>query len=235
MIDSNEHAWIDRNDSPHYDHGADTPLTVLTAASNGVYGFSVSSDIRMAPASSAKHSLSPQRDRAFDLAVVDGVRIPQVGEDYIDRTEEWTVEFWISVSSAASQTGAVLTKVHNGDTEYELGLQANVPYVTFDAVNGNTVTLEASLPLNGWTHVAVVADEDRVAMYLNGTSHAVRDLADGEQAVTGFGEVTLGGIGTPGGRGWTGALLDELRIWHRDPLRRTEIARGPSRVCCLWQ
>ncbi len=112
MIDSNEHAWIDRNDSPHYDHGADTPLTVLTAASNGVYGFSVSSDIRMAPASSAKHSLSPQRDRAFDLAVVDGVRIPQVGEDYVDRTGEWTVEFWISVGSAASQTGAVLTKVH---------------------------------------------------------------------------------------------------------------------------
>ncbi|WP_322516777.1 DUF2341 domain-containing protein [Rhodopseudomonas palustris] len=88
----------------------------------------------------------------------------------------WTWSAW--VKPAASQPNTALYSRRDGGNAVVIGFDNGAPFV--EVANGGTVQRSATaspIALNSWHHVAVVAGNGRVTLYLDGNAYAVLDAA----------------------------------------------------------
>ncbi|MBT9099482.1 DUF2341 domain-containing protein [Methylovulum psychrotolerans] len=111
----------------------------------------------------------------------------------------WTFTTWAKIDQA--QTNAVLVQAKEGAAEITLTLQGSAITASYQGVGGGvSQTLPANLQLGQWQQIALVAQADRLTLYLNG--QAVGNTAIKLAAMNP--SVSIG-------QGLTG-LLDEVQI-----------------------
>ena len=169
---------------------------------------------------SPRHSMSPAREQAFDLSKiatqVEGVRLPFTNDDLVLDLSSWTVEAWFYSGAAATQTGSIVRKQVGTLNQFDLGVTAGVPYVSYETSEGiaYSVTAAAAVADGEWVHLAGVWDGTArvLRLYINATTELEQTFRADEQdiePVSGYGRTTMGAGGA-----WTDAVIDEVRIWN---------------------
>ncbi len=130
--------------------------------------------------------------------------------DFLNLSGAHTIEFWVNPSAyPLSETVNLFKK----GTNYGIGLHTNGK-LTYKEGSGGYIS--ATLPLNQWTHVAMLYDGDStVNFYFNGTLvHSDTGYhVSGENAQLNTEDLVIGGANNLN-EGYVG-LLDELRIWNK--------------------
>ncbi len=114
-------------------------------------------------------------------------------------SQSFTAEAWVYLQTSSAQ---LFSFVVGGKTNV-LNLTNQVDSLTTAFANAETIsTVTLSLPLNQWSHVALVGDGTRRVLYLNG-----EQVGEGAAATAVSGTVTSGTLGS------AGLALDEFRLW----------------------
>ncbi len=140
---------------------------------------------------------------------------------------EWTLAFWVKISSALDSAGIV--SLH----PFSLFLRPVVSAGGHEGIevaqtDGSTVLLSGQFPdstKNDWHHVALTVDaDDKGRLYLDGVLVEIGDLPD----VPSASDIRVGAR-TEAAGAWEGQL-DELRIYHRrlDELDLGEVMMGTA-------
>lgn len=124
----------------------------------------------------------------------------------------WSWSLWVK-PAAADQTGVIYSRP-SASGDLAIGLAGGAPYVE---LGGQRSPAGSPLSPGTWNHLAAVAGEGKIALWLNGEPYA--ELAgtlpeSSEPALLGGAATAAGGAGTPAG--FVGEI-DELRIGSRAP------------------
>lgn len=169
--------------------------------------------------SSPVHSHSPLVPRA--AKVLDGLGMTQlypiIGA-YFSR--DFTVEMWVYVEDGTPSGVLARGETSSGAAAFELGLDAGIPYITFD-VPGGTWSYEARatrpIPSKRWVHLAGSFDHtDRpngnaLSLYLNGALEQSRQVLE---ETAGFVENSGSLIFAEGAEFADNLWVDEIRVWN---------------------
>jgi biopolymer transport protein ExbB len=122
----------------------------------------------------------------------------------ITPAQGWTFSTWAKIDSA--QNNATVLQAKDSSAQLELVLQGSALSVHYrDAKGADVQTPAAAIKLNSWQHIAVVAQQDRLTLYLDGQA-----VANSAIQLAAFNpSLTLGG--NESGQGLVG-LLDEVQI-----------------------
>jgi biopolymer transport protein ExbB len=93
------------------------------------------------------------------------IRIPASASLNWNDRDELTWEAWIK---PAALTGVIFSR-REGGSAFVIGLEGGVPYVE---VNGQRSPAGAPIAAGAWKHLAVVADDAKVVLYVDGSSYA---------------------------------------------------------------
>lgn len=128
----------------------------------------------------------------------------------------WTVEAWVRMDTAFKGAGTIIRRASGSQVNYELGVNAGVPYVRFVGVYNGTLNEQrvngaAALTRRGhWYHLAGVYDRE---------AGELRIHVDGVPVTRAAVPAEMGGWGSDGmattrvGEGFVGQI-DEMRIWN---------------------
>lgn len=116
---------------------------------------------------------------------------------------------WIKPS--ALQPGAVIFSRADGGRSFVIGLDNGIPYVEITAANGGARRSPAGAPVAAaaWHHLAVVADGQKISLYLDGASYATMSAA--LPALNSAAVIGGPAAAANGGGGFAGEM-DELEI-----------------------
>jgi hypothetical protein len=170
-----------------------------------------------------RNALSLDGDKDYGT-VGDRPSLSFVGED----NKSLTIEAWIKHDGQSDEDAYILHKREGGDgAGYSLGLvgQGEEVTVQFTYAEGSarneTITSQAGVSVNRWTHVAVAYDGNAMSLYLNGKLDKQigydRGIEDGKTPLQ-FGTNAAGNGNFFSGR------IDEVRIWD-DARTASEILR----------
>jgi hypothetical protein len=121
-----------------------------------------------------------------------------------------TVEFWVNPTSLSSTFSTVLGNRGTGGVRYAVNLSST--QIAID--NGSSIgTLNYSVPLATWTHLAFVNDGTQSTVYINGVPNGTIPggfgSATGQPLTVGIRKNTSGADDEPFAGG-----IDEVRIWN---------------------
>jgi hypothetical protein len=129
---------------------------------------------------------------------------------------ELTIEAWIAPSVLPS--GGARAGVLDYDGQYGLFVQANGDLT---CTAGTTVTAQAQVQPNQWTHVACTHANNMISIYANGTlitSAAASPIPTGSTS-----GITLGGNNPANGGSPLNGMLDQLRLYG--------VGRSAQQIC----
>lgn len=137
--------------------------------------------------------------------------------------QQLTLEAWINLSQHSSTTDVIVGKIGNGQTAYLLRLNGNkLNY----ACDGKSITGNAIIPEDVWTHVAITYDGSILRMYIDGNldmSYSGTNLIKTNSKNVNMGKDATGGGAFPG-------YQDEIRIWN---IARTQEQINEYKNRCL--
>jgi Concanavalin A-like lectin/glucanases superfamily len=121
-----------------------------------------------------------------------------------------TVEFWVNPTSLSNTFSTVLGNRGTGGVRYTFDLSST--QIAID--NGSAIgTIDYSLPLSTWTHLAFVNDGAQSTVYINGVPNGAIPggfgSATGQPLTLGIAKNTSG----PDTQPFSGGI-DEVRIWN---------------------
>ncbi|SVB69688.1 uncharacterized protein METZ01_LOCUS222542, partial [marine metagenome] len=124
-------------------------------------------------------------------------------------TDEVTVELWVKINGYPSWNSIIASSMYS----LMIGSDGNVTFHWDEDGGGwQTITSTDPVPLNTWTHLSAVRDENNyIKVYLNGTLSA-----------TGWGSTPINSSSLSLFGGDFSGSFDEFRIWNRS-LTQTEI------------
>ena len=143
------------------------------------------------------------------------VRMP--ASPTLDLGSEFTIEAWVFPTAIANLFPRVVNREHNINNRYTLALQASTQSFN-SAINNQEVASPDIVPLNAWSHLAVVYDGTAATLFLNGQSVASEDFVTSVALATG--NLILGN-NNGNNRQFLG-VMDEVRIWN--------VARTPGEM-----
>jgi hypothetical protein len=160
-------------------------------------------------------SLSPARAGALAITA-DGQYAIAPNQTRLHLNASWTVEAWVRIDPTFDGTGMVIRRQVGNSVNYELGLEANKPYVQYVGMYGATLYPEKTVaPValdrkNHWYHLAGVFDQDsqELRLYVDGVCVQWKNVVADPGAYS-----ASGVIATRVGENFRG-LIDEVRIWN---------------------
>jgi hypothetical protein len=168
---------------------------------------------------------SPQNFRAMQFG--GNGRVLVGTERDIDDHQNWTLEAWVKPAAAAAD-GIILRRAEKIDSanrwvDYELGLDAGVPYIRYAYRDGGTLETNRVVAPRAidtrWHHLAAVMDDTdhQLRLFVNGKRVAFARPAI-RPPVSAFGafETTIGGGDLAGAMvsdGFSGQI-DAVRVWN---------------------
>jgi hypothetical protein len=136
-----------------------------------------------------------------------------------------TFSAWVFVSSAPTEIASIINKWSGSpDDEYLFGLTANRNlYFSWHTTGGSTwgtpaygeVASADNVPLNVWTHVAVVRNFATVSFYVNGVLSSSSSPLDANPFRNGVNSLRVGGQNRGGVIRQFPGRVDEMRIYTR--------------------
>ena len=136
-----------------------------------------------------------------------------------------TFEAWVYLTGTPSGLVSILNKwSQTAEDEYLLGLLANrrvfftwktTGASTWGTPSYNEVTSTAAVPLNVWTHIAVVREGVALRFYLNGALATSVSAMDNNPFRNGTNSLRVGGQNRGGMSRNIPARIDEVRIYDR--------------------
>ncbi|PYR58216.1 MAG: hypothetical protein DMF85_11390 [Acidobacteria bacterium] len=144
-----------------------------------------------------------------------------------------TFQAWVFLTSTPAETASVFNKwTQTADDEYMFGVSPNrTVYLAWQTTGGatwgtgsyNEATGTGQIPLNTFTHIAVVRDGGSLSFYINGNLDAVvSNVMDGNPFRGGLGTLRIGGQGRGARNRFFAGTIDEACIYDR-ALTQTEI------------
>jgi len=134
-----------------------------------------------------------------------------------------TISAWVYVASAPTELASIVNKWNGSpEDEYLFGLTPNRnPYFSWHTTGGSTwgtpaygeVTSTGQVPLNAWTHVAVVRSGAAVSFYVNGVLASSSSPMDAHSFRNGTNSLRVGGQNRGGVNREFPGRIDELRIY----------------------
>ena len=103
-------------------------------------------------------------------------------------TGDFTLEFWLNPTTAASQTQGILG-IGNADTgalEVWFNKSYNGQKVSINVYGGTQVDSVSAVSLNTWTHIAFVRSSSTMNIYINGILDTSASMSDNLSNATGF-------------------------------------------------
>ena len=147
------------------------------------------------------------------------VTIPNNSNYNVPSPQKLTIEAWVKINSF-SNYNVVLSKGAGccSDMPYQFGVHTNqkVFFHCYQSYSGHDVYSNGIVPLNTWTHIAIVINGSNATFFINGISSGnvtVPNLPNCTQNIT-FGSEGNFPNGNPG-PGFNG-LIDEIRLWSID-------------------
>jgi len=136
-----------------------------------------------------------------------------------------TFEAWVFMTSAPTDLGSILNKwSQSAEDEYLFGvLPDRRVYFTWKttAATGwgtpsfNEVISTGQIPLNVWTHVAVVRNGATLSFYVNGALSSSSAVMDTNPFRNGTNALRVGGQDRGGANRYFPGRIDEVRIYNR--------------------
>ncbi len=136
-----------------------------------------------------------------------------------------TMSAWVFVASEPAEVASIVNKWDGSpEDEYVFGLTPNRnPYFSWHTTGGSTwgtpafgeVTSSGQVPLNVWTHVAVVRSGATVSFYVNGVLSSSTSPMDALPFRNGNNSLRVGGQNRGGASREFPGRIDELRIYTR--------------------
>ena len=136
-----------------------------------------------------------------------------------------TISAWVFVSSAPSEVASIVNKWDGSlEDEYFFGLTPNRnPYFSWHTTGGSTwgtpaygeVAGTGQVPMNAWTHIAVVRSGAAVSFYVNGVLTSSSSPMDAHPFRNGSNSLRVGGQNRGGANRQFPGRIDELRIYTR--------------------
>jgi putative lipoic acid-binding regulatory protein len=136
-----------------------------------------------------------------------------------------TFEAWVYLTGAPSGLVSILNKwSQTAEDEYLIGLLANrrvfftwktTGASTWGTPSFNEITSTATVPLNVWTHIAVVRSGTTLSFYLNGALASSSAAMDNNPFRDGTNSLRVGGQNRGGMTRYFPGLIDEVRIYNR--------------------
>ena len=142
---------------------------------------------------------------SFD-GVDDFVEVPD--SISLDPTEI-TIATWVKIASAPISLGNIVSKGVNSGYRFRINNDRIV--LVLDRGGTNTLLSTGFVPLNQWTHIAVVGSSTGLRIYLDGILDASNSVAYGAPDTTG----TLKIGAEPGFGEFFNGLIDEVSIYNR--------------------
>ncbi len=141
--------------------------------------------------------LSRARDAAFDLS-----------------SGDYTIEAWVNPSDLSVERPiaslAFNGAVNNGDCEWALScVSSQVRFRAYTTTSQYQVISTNTIPLNTWTHIAVVRSSNVITLYINGTSAATSSI--GTSNTWPGNTFMIGGFNFAGFKYWNG-FISNLRV-----------------------
>src|SRR5438309_1054384 len=134
-----------------------------------------------------------------------------------------TFEAWVFLNSAPTELASVFNKWSQTiDDEYLFGINPNQTlFFAWQTTGGSTwgnssynlASGAGLIPLNTWTHIAVVRSGATLNFYLNGNLDASLSAMDTNAFHNGINTLRLGGQGRGGMNRFVNGTLDELRMY----------------------
>jgi hypothetical protein len=136
-----------------------------------------------------------------------------------------TFSAWVFLTSAPSDVASIVNKWDGTpEDEYLFGLTPNRnPYFAWHTTSGSTwgtaaygeVSGTGQVPLNVWTHVAVVRTSSTVSFYINGFLSSSSSPMDPQPFRNGTNTLRVGGQNRGGAAREFPGRIDELRVYTR--------------------
>lgn len=151
-----------------------------------------------------------------------------------------TFEAWVFLASAPTEIVSIFNKWNQTiDDEYVVGISpGRMLYFAWHTTGGNTWPSAAfnqanstgTIPLNTWTHIAVVRSGARLTFHINGVANTSLVVMDANPFRNGAATLRVGAQGRGMNRFFNGTI-DEVRMYNR-ALTPSEIAAdmGPGPV-----
>jgi hypothetical protein len=128
--------------------------------------------------------------------------------DFNFGSSSFTIEFWFYRTTTGGVT-QILFDMRSGSDNVEPVLYLNSSnQLVYNVSNSINITSGYTVPINTWTHVAVVRNVTTVTLYINGTKY---DGNATDSSTHSTSAVTIGARQTDHGAGFTG-YIDDLRI-----------------------
>ncbi len=136
-----------------------------------------------------------------------------------------TISAWVYVSSAPTETASIVNKWNGSlEDEYLFGLTPSRNlYFSWHTMGGatwgtppyNEVVSSGQVPLNVWTHVAVVRSAAQVSFYVNGFLASTSSPMDASAFRNGTNSLRIGSQSRGGATRQFPGRIDDLRIFTR--------------------
>jgi len=143
-----------------------------------------------------------------------------------------TFEAWVLLPSAPTELASIVNKWNQSiDDEYLVGITpGRTVFFAWHTTGGNTwpsasfnqAVSTGTIPLNAWTHIAVVRSGAALTFYINGVANTLLTVIDANPFRNGVNTLRVGGQGRGANRFFKGSI-DDLRIYNR-ALTATEVA-----------
>jgi hypothetical protein len=145
--------------------------------------------------------------------------------DILSPGTEATFSAWVFLNSAPTELTSVFNKwSQTADDEYLLGINPNQTLFfawqttggyTWGTPSFNEANGTGQVPLNTWTHIALVRSGATLNFYLNGVLDASVTAADANPFRNGITSLRLGGQSRGGVNRFFNGSLDEARLYNR--------------------
>jgi hypothetical protein len=136
-----------------------------------------------------------------------------------------TFEAWVFLNSAPTEIASVFNKwSQTADDEYLLGINPNQTLFfawqttggyTWGTPSFNEARGTGQVPLNTWTHIALVRSGGTLSFYLNGVLDGSVTAADANPFRNGITSLRIGGQSRGGANRFFNGSLDEARLYNR--------------------
>lgn len=140
----------------------------------------------------------------------DYVSVPEASSMDLSRLSAFTIETWIRPEAFNNDLWPTIFS--EGSWRFSIGLDSSSGKLESYVNNGSEMVGNAVIPLNEWTHVAVVWENNVRTFYINGVLD--RALATGSMTASNEG-MAIGGVANGDGRANFQGDIDELSLYSR--------------------